>query len=169
MSQNYKKLRHFNQGWHSIDKIAQKIVRPLVKQKGSPVATLALDWHLIVGSFLAEQTHPEKLYFQKGTKIQGSLKLLIMASFSHEFPFHRQVLIDKINAYFGYNVINRITMRQVYELPVKKRKDALSMQRVALKNIRDTSKFKSIYKGLEDIKDEKLRYSLAELGTFLKE
>jgi|GEM_PF-1941953 len=169
MSYDYKKKRSFNQGWHSIDKVTQGIFRPLVKKKGAAATTLLVDWHLIVGQFLAEQTYPSSLYFDKGKKSQGSLKLLIKTSFSHEFSFHKQTIIDKVNAYFGYNVVKNLRIQQVYYLPVKKRDENPYGRKEEFSQLRKSEKFQSIYKDLSDIEDDILRKSLAELGFFLQE
>lgn len=169
MPHDYKKKRLFNQGWHSIDKVAKGVFRPLIKKKGLPVYSISLDWHLIVGEFLAAQTYPNRLYFDKGKKVKGSLKLLVKTSFIHEFSFHKQQIIERINAYFGYNVIEHLSIHQVYALPARKRRENPYGNKTTSEQVKESKKFEAIYQDLSDIKNDKLRESLAELGFFLKE
>ncbi len=155
-------------GCKSLDNLAQKIIRPLLKKHGAATATLSLDWPLIVGEYLSSITRPHKLYFSKGEKRKGRLQLKIINAYAHEFPFYRQTMIEKINAYFGYNSINDITILQSHDLEklinnsiLEEKKEHINLQNFHAEK-------KKIEKNLTDIKNEKLRLALAEMGAHIR-
>lgn len=160
-------------GLRPVTQLAHKIIKPIIRRKGTALATLSLDWQDIVGPHLAKCLYPDKLSFSKtaaGGKSDGHLRLRVLDSFSHEFPFIRDQLMARINGYFGYNVVATLSMRQVHALP------AIPSSPAVPHRIRTTSRLTSAPEpqlsdrakdDLKAIDHEPLRQALAEMGQLL--
>ncbi len=89
------------------------ITRPIFSKRGFSNAAIAKEWPTIVGAQLAAQSQPEKLTFPTGKKGDGTLHLRIASgSLALEMQHLEPLLLERINGYFGYKAIIRLTYIQ---------------------------------------------------------
>ncbi|MDH5748543.1 MAG: DciA family protein [Rhodospirillales bacterium] len=89
------------------------ITRPIFSKRGFANAAVAKEWPAIVGAQLAMQSQPEKVTFPAGKRGDGTLHLRIASgSLALELQHLEPLLIERINSYFGYRAITRLTYIQ---------------------------------------------------------
>ena len=134
-----------------------KIARPAFGKRGFVEAGVLTDWPVIVGSVLAAETRPMKLSFPRGARAGGTLQIRVTSAFSTELQHLAPLVIERINRYFGYGAIARLTLSQgpVIRLPRNKRQPLPDPEPEALKRLETR---------VAAIEDEDLRVALAGLG-----
>ena len=143
-----------------------KTMAPLTKQlfgkKGFVEVSILTNWDKIVGKELAQYSFPQKIDFKREQKNNGVLHLQVPSgAFALEIAHREKYILEKINAYFGYNAVNglKIVQNSAISLPEKmpeteeKQPDLLT----------DDEK-KYIESMAEDIKSSKLKEILIKLG-----
>ena len=93
-----------------------------LRKQGFAQTTILQNWSKIIGPDLAAHTQPMKLSFKRGQKESGVLHLLVEGSFALHVQHVLPLVIETINTFHGYKVVERITFTQG---PVKKRRQSL--------------------------------------------
>ena len=144
-----KNLRH----------VLGKITDPISQQQGFVKAAILLDWHLIVGEKFAANCQPEKITFPYERRTNGRLSLKTTSSFALEIAHLEPMIVEKINRYFGYKAVERLTINHGLvrqKTPVKKKPVVLPVE-IA----------QSIDDQVQNVTDEKLRKALSNFGKSL--
>jgi hypothetical protein len=81
-------------------------------KKGAGYGKLVTDWSLIVGPDLAAATQPVKLTFPRGERANATLTIDIVPARAIEVQHSMPLLIERVNAVFGYSAVARIKMVQ---------------------------------------------------------
>ena len=90
------------------------VTQSIWQKRGLVNARLFLDWAVIVGPTIAAHSWPEKV----GQKVdplgqnQHTLTLRVSPGIAVEIQHMEPVLIERINSYFGYAAIHKITLKQ---------------------------------------------------------
>lgn len=144
-----------------------KTIRPLVRQllgkNGTMQLELMTNWEEIIGKSLAEYTMVQKISFNKDERTNGTLFLSVLGgAFALEIENKKTIILRKINAFFGYEAINKIKIKQtadaenfllnknVYDKPKK--------------NLVSTEQKSYITELTEGVKNENLRSKLERIG-----
>lgn len=85
------------------------LTRPLLKENGLAGTRILTDWPSIVGAELALRSAPEKLSFSPGKKTNGTLMIAVENGFATEFSYMQPLILDRINGYFGYQAVTKLT------------------------------------------------------------
>lgn len=88
--------------------LAPLLAKPAAK-RGFREARLLAEWQTIVGEQLAGRTRPEKLDRRGGAP---TLRLIVAPGWAPEVQHMAPVIAERINRYFGANMVERITLRQ---------------------------------------------------------
>ena len=89
------------------------LIRELVGKRGMVVADMLSMWETIVGEQLAAYTCPEKMEFVGKKRDNAVLRLRVPnGAFALEVQHRKNFLMQKINAYFGYNAVADIKIIQ---------------------------------------------------------
>lgn len=101
---------------HDLTGIAHAVM-PLAKQllgkRGFFLVDLLTSWQQIVGENLARYTLPYQIVFRKDERINGCLTLLTLSgAFAMEIKQKERQILDKVNAYFGYEAIASLKIMQ---------------------------------------------------------
>ena len=153
---NIKQRTRAIQGLRSFkDTLPKKIKRILVK-KGHIYSKTLDNWRYIVGSELFEICYPKSY---KSSKRLGTSCLNIMVKRGHEVDveYSKKLIIDKMNRFFGKNVIEKVKLITFEGKQEKFNK---------IKNI-SVAKSKHINK-ISTIKNDKIKNSLIELSRLYK-
>jgi hypothetical protein len=100
-----------------------KITRKVFEKFGFSTATLLTDWAIIVGADLAAFTAPERLKWPRGYegaatgeaeagRTGATLMLRVEPARALDVQYKARLLIDRINAYFGYRAVAEIRLVQ---------------------------------------------------------
>ena len=130
------------------------IARRALERRHPVLATLLTEWPVIVGPRLGAATLPEKL--SSRPEQGGVLDLRVASADAVEVQHQLPLLIERINAFYGYMAIQRI---KLVHGPVRRPQSAAAPSRPLAAG--DAA---SIDKALAGIEDEELRRRLDALA-----
>ena len=151
-----KQRRHTIQGLRSFKDTLPIKARGIINKKGRIFSETLDNWKQIVGEELFQVCYPKS--FKSANRMSLSI-LSIMVKRGHEvdMEYSKKEIIQKINKFFGYNVVDNIKLI-TFEGDQKRFK----------KNIR-MHVTKSEYESkISSIKNDKIKNSLLELSKFFK-
>jgi len=90
--------------------LLKKLVSPAFRRQGFSQADIITRWSTIVGPMLADHSLPERLRFNADG---GILQITVNGAFALEMQHLQPVILERINGYFGYNAVTRLSFRQV--------------------------------------------------------
>jgi hypothetical protein len=108
----------------SVGTLLPKITQKVFEKFGFSTATLLTDWAIIVGRDLAVYTAPERLKWPRGYEsapdagenVSGrpgaTLMLRVEPARALDIQYKSRLLVDRINAYFGYRAVAEIRLIQ---------------------------------------------------------
>jgi hypothetical protein len=89
-----------------------RIAGPVLGKRGFAEAQLVAHWPAIIGEDIAEGAMPEKLAFIRGERRDGTLHLRVAPALATEIQHREPVLLERINAFFGYRAVARLVLKQ---------------------------------------------------------
>jgi hypothetical protein len=146
-----------------LDRIAEPLLDPLVSKAGFSSTQILAAWAEIVGPELADKSRPEKLRWpprsdDAGTD-GGTLVVRAEGGDALELQYAASVIVERINAIFGWRAVARLAIRQA---PVENgdlvKSDNRDHFAIAEQDIASNS-------SLGAIEDADLRAALARLGA----
>jgi hypothetical protein len=99
----------------SVGAVLPRIAGKALHKQGLGEAQLIQQWASIVGERYAKNTSPEKLSFARGARRDGTLKLRVAPGIALEIQHNEPVLLERINGFFGYRAIARLSLQQTFE------------------------------------------------------
>ena len=132
-------------------------IKRLINKKGQIYSEILENWRYFVGDDLFNISFPKS--FRNTNKI-GSSCLNVMVKRGNEvnFEYSKNLVLEKINSFFGYNAIQNIKLVSFEE------KNEEFKQKQILKTVT-----KNKYKNqISDIKNDKIKNSLLELSKVFK-
>lgn len=136
--------------------ILTKITTPLAQQQGFIRASILLDWDLIVGERFAQFCQPERISFPHERRTGGRLTLKTSSAFALELSHLEQLIVEKINQYFGYKAVDKLLIKNGKVTPRPKKIHPIPTV--------DAETLTHIESLTDGIHDPKLRATLIELG-----
>ncbi len=89
-----------------------RIAGAVLGKRGFGEAQLVAQWPAIIGESLAVGVSPEKLSFPRGERKDGTLHLRVAPGLGLEVQHREPVLVERINAFFGYRAVARLALKQ---------------------------------------------------------
>ena len=89
-----------------------KIAGAVLGKRGFAEAQLVAQWPAIIGEDLAKGVAPERLSFSRGERREGTLHLRVAPGLALELQHREPVLLERINAFFGYCAVARLALKQ---------------------------------------------------------
>lgn len=144
-----------------------RAILPLTKnlfgKKGFVEVDILTNWDKIVGAELADYSFPQKIDFKREQKNNGILHLQVPSgAFALEIQHREKYIIEKINAYFGYNAVCGLKILQNNSLSPRDENKYISD--TPQKNLVSEEEQNYIKSLANDIKDSKLKEILIKLG-----
>ena len=137
------------------------MVEPMIafsaQTRGFAISRIISHWNDIVGD-AAEWCRPSNIHFPQGCRNNGTLKLQIVSGRGPQAQAMSQQIINSVNAVFGYQAIERITLVQSLTKP----KQSPVLEKPA--NISNAKDIWSLDEKLKDLKPPELRAALRRLG-----
>lgn len=146
----------------------QAFNKDLVNKFGKIDYVIYSKWAEIVGTFFAKYSQPEKItkipQFYENQESEHQKKVLhvnVSSGVAVEFQHFQNKIIEKINSFFGYQVIHQIIINQKF---FPKNSDAETMKISKLDNNLSDKKINEIKDTIQKINDKELEKSLLNLG-----
>lgn len=86
------------------------LAKKTIGKRGFAEAGLITGWEGIVGAELAASSWPDQLSFPPGRRDGGTLRIRVSGGFALELQHMEPQLLERINGYFGYRAVDRISM-----------------------------------------------------------
>ena len=94
------------------------MIAPSAKARGFAIGRIVSHWHAIVGD-MSSWCRPDAVYFPRDSRTDGTLKLQITSGRGPQVQAMSDLIIDRVNANFGYRAISRISLVQTLSTPVQ--------------------------------------------------
>ena len=88
------------------------ITSPVFRKRGFARREILTQWPAIVGDLMARYTCPERLQFGQDRNQGATLVVRASSGFATELQHLHPVVLDRINTFFGYRAVERITIMQ---------------------------------------------------------
>ena len=153
---NNKESKTYVQGLRSFGNTLPRSVKGILKRSGYNYSEIIGKWNMLVGKDISSCSYPKSIKMNKGDT-NGTLVLAIKRGDEINIEYSKKEIIDKINSYFGYKLINEIKL-QTFNSESKK-----------TNNKNNLKKFSRNLQGkIEQIKNENIKNSLSQLLKTIK-
>ena len=150
--QRYKTI----QGLRSFKNTLPTKVKRILDKKGHMYSETLDNWKYIVGDELFKVCYPKS--FKSSNKLGGSyLNIMVKRGNEVELEYSKKNIINKMNAYFGYEAVKNIKLN-TFEGQYEK---------INEKKVVNATKSEHIKK-IDNIKNDKIKKSLLELSKIYK-
>ena len=154
--QNNKETKTYVQGLRSFGNTLPRGIKGILKKNGYNYSEIISKWNLLVGKDISNCCYPKSIKMSRENK-NGALVLLVERGNEINVEYSKKDIINKINSYFGYQLISEIRL-QTFSPINKKEKE---------KNIISNSP-KKFEKKINEIKNKDIRDSLSQLLEIAK-
>ena len=154
--QNNKESKTYVQGLRPFGSTLPRGVKGILKKNGYNYSEIISKWNILVGKDISNCCYPKSIKMTKGNE-NGTLILSVERGNEINVEYSKNEIINKINSYFGYKLINEIRL-QTFNSLNKKNKD---------KNIQNKSS-KKFEEKINKIKNKDIRDSLKQLLNIAK-
>ena len=120
---------------------------------------IVLRWYDIVGEEISMFCNPVSVKYNPKTDIRTINLEVPIGGFALELQHREQYIINKINSYFGYNAVHKMSITQNANMRIKK---SLPNNKIEEKLTEDEKKY--LLEVSDGINDEKLKEILIKLG-----
>ena len=147
------------QGLRSFKDTLPKNIKKIIKKKGHIFSETLNNWKYLVGDDLFQICYPKS--FKNSNKF-GISTLHVMVKRGHEIDleYSKKELIDKMNSFFGYAVVEKLKFISFESAQTKFKK--IEEDNNSVTNNKYTDRIK-------DIKNDKIKKSLLELTKIFKQ
>ena len=154
--QNNKESKTYVQGLRPFGNTLPRGLKGILKKSGYNYSEIISKWSILVGKDISNCAYPKSIKMKKGSS-NGTLLLGIKRGDEIQIEYSKKEIIDKINSYFGYKLINEIKL-QTFSSKISKKKE---------KN--RGKKFSSNFQEkINEIKNESIKNSLSQLLKAIK-
>ena len=135
------------------------VIAPSAKARGFAIGRILSHWHDIVGD-MASWCRPDTVSFPSDSRTDGTLKLQIASGRGPQAQTMSGLIIDRVNALFGYRAIDRISLIQTLATPLPP-----PTPNPDLHQKRDQHDIWALDDKLKNVKSPELRAALRRLGS----
>ena len=152
--QNNKESKTYVEGLRPFGNTLPRGVKGLLKKNGYNYSEIISKWNMLVGKDISECAYPKSIKMKKGDS-NGTLVLAVKRGDEINIEYSKKKIIDKINSYFGYKLINEIKLQTINYESRKTKKTILKFS-------------KNFEKKINEIKNKNIRNSLSLLLKTIK-
>ena len=154
--QNNKESKTYVQGLRPFGNTLPRGVKGILKRNGYNYSEIINKWNMLVGKDISECSYPKSI---KMTKVNEKAILIIAVKRGNEIEveYSKNEIINKINSYFGYRLINEIRL-QTFNSDNKKIKKKGTLGRLS----------KNFEKKINEINNKDIKNSLFQLFNIMK-
>tara|TARA_B100000965_G_C19433299_1_gene687437 strand:+ start:16 stop:504 length:489 start_codon:yes stop_codon:yes gene_type:complete len=154
-----KQRKRSIQGLRSFKDTLPKNVKKIIKKKGHIFSETLNNWRYIVGKELFQICYPKT--FKNSNKFGVStLHIMVKRGNEVDLEYSKKEIIDKMNSFFGYSVVEKLKFISFTE--VQNKQEKIGKNNNSVTNNKYTDKIKNI-------KNDKIKQSLTELTKLFKQ
>ena len=154
--QNNKESKTYVQGLRPFGNTLPRGVKGILKKSGYNYSEIISKWSVLVGKDISSCAYPKSIKMKRGNS-NGTLILAIKRGDEINIEYSKREIINKINSYFGYKLINEIKL------------EAINFNSKKTKNKNELRKFsKNFEEKINEIKNKNIRNSLSQLLKTIK-
>ena len=154
--QNNKESRTYVQGLRPFGNTLPHGVKGILKKNGYNYSEIISKWNMLLGNDISSCSYPKSIKMTKGDK-NGTLVLAVKRGNEIDIEYSKKEIINKINSYFGYKLINEIRL-ETFNSETKKAKNKSVLGKYS----------KNFEKKINEIKNENIKNSLSQLLDIIK-
>ena len=154
--QNNKESKTYVQGLRPFSNTLPRGIKGILKKNGYNYSEIISKWSDLVGKEIASFSYPKSIKMKNGNS-NGTLLLAVQRGDEINIEYSKKEIINKINSYFGYKLLNEIKL-QTFSSTIKKTKNKNTIIKVT----------KDFDKKINKIENKSIRNSLAELLKTIK-
>ena len=154
--QNNKEIKTYVQGLRSFGNTLPRSVKSILKKNGYNYSEIISKWDSLVGKDISNSCFPKSIKMSRENN-NGTLILSVERGNEIIAEYSKKEIINKINSYFGYKLIDQIRLQTYNSKKEKERKQ----------NILSKSS-KKFEKKINEIKNKNIRDSLSQLLDIAK-
>ena len=151
-----KQSRTYVQGLRPFGNTLPRGLKGILKKNGYNYSEIISKWNMLVGKDISDCAYPKSIKMKKGDT-NGTLVLAIKRGNEINIEYSKRKIIDKINGYFGYKLINEIKL-QTFNSEIEKAKNKNNLEKVS----------KNLQEKIKQIKSESIKNSLSQLLHAIK-
>ena len=151
---NNKESKTYVQGLRSFGNTLPRGIKQILKKNGYNYSEIISKWNLLVGKDISNCCYPKSIKMSRENK-NGALVILVERGNEINVEYSKKEIINKINSYFGYQLISEIRL-QTFSPMNKKEKNII------------TNSPKKFEKKINEIKNKDIRDSLSQLLKIAK-
>lgn len=151
--------------------LIDRCMGPLLAAQGFAASDVVLAWPEIVGERLARHTEPMRVIWPKRrdgraasslsakearSQQPATLVVRVTGAFALELQHMAPVIIERVNAHFGWRCIGQLTLRQG---PISRRPVTKMLERKI-----SEEQERAVQQYVQEIADDPLRHALQEFG-----
>tara|TARA_B100001123_G_C14690385_1_gene781072 strand:+ start:68 stop:550 length:483 start_codon:yes stop_codon:yes gene_type:complete len=149
--ENNKEIKTYVQGLRPFGITLPRSVKGILKKNGYNYSEIISKWNMLVGKDISNCAYPKSIKMKKGDS-NGTLILGVKRGDEINVEYSKKEIINKINSYFGYKLIDEIIL------------NTFNYKKEKIKNKNTLNKFSKIFEDkINKIKNENIRNSLYHL------
>ena len=153
---NNKESKTYVQGLRPFSNTLPRGIRGILKKNGYNYSEIISKWNMLMGKDISSFSYPKSIKMTKGNN-NGMLILAVKRGNEINIEYSKEEIINKINSYFGYRLINEVRL-QTFNSETKK-----------IKKINTLSKFsKNFEKKVNEIENKNIRNLLSQFLDIIK-
>ena len=153
---NNKESKTYVQGLRPFSNTLPRGIRGILKKNGYNYSEIISKWNILMGKDISSFSYPKSIKMTKGNN-NGILILAVKRGNEINIEYSKEEIINKINSYFGYRLINEVRL-QTFNSETKK-----------IKKINTLSKFsKNFEKKVNEIENKNIRNLLSQFLDVIK-
>ena len=159
-NKNNNKSQSYIQGLRPFSNSIPKTLKKYLRKGGYNYSNIVDNWTKIVDKKISDSCFPITVKMKKEMK-DGDLILNVIHGKEIEIEYAKNEIMEKINSFFGYNCISKITLKIVQHkidepikvLPKIKDKNSIDSKIRNLKNEQLKKSLKNFFKAYKDKND----------------
>ena len=154
--QNNKETKTYVQGLRPFSKTLPREFSKMLKKSGYNYSEIVNKWNILLDSSISKYSYPKSIKTTKDNK-GGTLVLAVKRGNEITLEYSKNEIINKINSYFGYKLINEIKI-EIFKIKSKKIKSNITINK-------NSGNFE---KKINEIKNQNIKNSLSALLNVYK-
>ena len=153
---NNRESKTYVQGLRAFGNTLPRGIRGILKKNGYNYSEIISKWNMLMGKDISNFSYPKSIKMTKGDN-NGILILAVKRGNEINIEYSKEEIINKINSYFGYRLINEVRL-QTFNSETKK-----------IKKINTLNKFsKNFEKKVNEIENKNIRNLLSQFLDVIK-
>ena len=150
---NIRQNTFYIQGLRSFKNSLPKNIKKILNKKGFVYSEILNRWNYLVGNEISKISFP-KTFKPSRKNAPGTLIINVQRGNEINVEFSKNTIIEKINSFFGYKILNNVRLETFNNL-----KENINKKKIYI----STSYAKKLQDSLKRINNEKIKKSLMEL------